>query len=103
LFWLLPKLPPIAASGREASMIELEFDLFSPLNFPVSVYKSADVPLHTRLRAAAEACKYSQPQLKAIAQVTPNDMAAVLDRARERASGGEGDLNCKRLSMTRLN
>src|SRR6516165_7872301 len=65
-------------------MIEPEFDLTSPLNFLVSVYKSADVPLHTRLRAAAEACKYSQPQLKAIAQVSEKNMAEVIDRARER-------------------
>jgi hypothetical protein len=68
-------------------MIEPEFDLTSPLNFLVSVYKSTDVPLHTRLRAAAEACKYSQPQLKAVAHVKPDaDFAAAMDRARERVA-----------------
>ena len=67
-------------------MIEPEFDLTSPLNFLVSVYKSADVPLHTRLRAAAEACKYSQPQLKAIAQVSEKNMAEVIEAARTTAA-----------------
>jgi hypothetical protein len=67
-------------------MIEPEFDLTSPLNFLVSVYKSADVPLHTRLRAAAEACKYSTPQLKAVTQVSEKNMAAILDAARERVA-----------------
>jgi hypothetical protein len=67
--------------------IEPQFDLSSPLNFLMSVYKSTDVPLHTRLRAAAEACKYSLPQLKAVAQVKPGDMSAILDAARARANG----------------
>jgi hypothetical protein len=65
-------------------MIEPEFDLTSPLNFRFSVYKSTDVPLHTRLRAAAEACKHLTPQLKAVALVAERNMADVLDRARER-------------------
>jgi hypothetical protein len=68
-------------------LIEPTFDLSSPLNFLISVYKSTDVPLHTRLRAAAEACKYSAPQLKAVAHVNEkNSVAAMVDRARERAA-----------------
>jgi hypothetical protein len=41
------------------------FDYSSPLAFLTSVYKSEDVPLHTRLRAAAEAAKYSHSTMKA--------------------------------------
>jgi hypothetical protein len=57
----------------------------SRLNFLISVYKSADVPLHTRLRAAAEACKYSTPQL-AVAQVSEKNMAEVIEAARTTAA-----------------
>jgi hypothetical protein len=67
-------------------MREPEFDYSSPLNFLLSVFKNEEVPLHTRLRAASEACKYSTPQLKAVAHVTANSNAAAIDRARERCA-----------------
>jgi hypothetical protein len=70
--------------AREAEVERLR--KLTPLEFLSSVWQDPDLPMHTRLRAAAEACKYSAPQLKAIAQVTSNDMAAVLDRARARAA-----------------
>jgi hypothetical protein len=65
---------------------EPEFDYSSPLNFLLSVFRNEEVPLHTRLRAASEACKYSAPQLKAVAHVTTNSNAAAIDRARERCA-----------------
>jgi hypothetical protein len=66
-------------------MREPEFDYSSPLNFLLSVFKNEDVPLHTRLRAASEAC-ISTPQLKAVAHVTANSNAAAIDKARERVA-----------------
>jgi hypothetical protein len=57
----------------------------TPLEFLCAVWQDPDLPMHTRLRAAAEACKYSAPQLKAVAHVKPDaDFAAALDRAKER-------------------
>jgi hypothetical protein len=70
---------------REAEAEKLR--KLTPLEFLCSVWQDPDVPLHTRLRAAAEACKYSTPQLKAVAHVTNKDsFSAMMDRARERAA-----------------
>jgi hypothetical protein len=70
---------------REAEIEKLR--KLTPLQFLCAVWQDPDLPMHTRLRAAAEACKYSQPQLKAVAHVRPNeDFAAVLDRAKERVA-----------------
>jgi hypothetical protein len=68
---------------REAEAEKLR--KLTPLEFLCSVWQDPDLPMHVRLRAAAEHAKYSAPQLKAIATVTPRDMASVLDRARARA------------------
>ena len=46
-----------------------QLDYSNPLNFLLSTMRCSDLPMHTRLRAAAEACKYSTPQLKAVAHV----------------------------------
>jgi hypothetical protein len=56
------------------------------LEFLYAVWQDPDLPMHPRLRAAAEACKYSTPQLKAVAQVSEKNMAAILDRARDRVA-----------------
>src|SRR6516165_6264618 len=70
---------------REAEIERLR--KLTPLEFLCAVWQDPDLPMHTRLRAAAEACKYSAPQLKAVAHVKLNaDFAAVLDRAKERAA-----------------
>jgi hypothetical protein len=58
------------------------FDYSSPLAFLISVYKSADVPLHTRLRAAAEAAKYRHATYRAIAQAPLSDFAEALEAKR---------------------
>jgi hypothetical protein len=72
---------------REAELEKLR--RLTPLEFLCSVWQDPDLPMHTRLRAAAEHAKYSAPQLKAVAQVTPRDMASVLEKARERANGAK--------------
>jgi len=70
---------------REAEIERLR--KLTPLEFLCAVWQDPDLPMHTRLRAAAEACKYSTPQLKAVAHVTNKDsVAAMMDRARERAA-----------------
>jgi hypothetical protein len=67
-----------------------QLDYRDPLSFLLSAMRCPDLPMHTRLRAAAEACKYSAPQLKAVAHVKPNaDFAAALDRARDRIANAK--------------
>jgi hypothetical protein len=73
---------------REAEIEKLR--KLTPLQFLCAVWQDPDLPMHTRLRAAAEACKYSAPQLKAVAHVKPNaDFAAALDRARDRIANAK--------------
>ena len=73
---------------REAEIEKLR--KLTPLEFLCAVWQDPDLPMHTRLRAAAEACKYSQPQLKAVAHVKPSaDFAAALDRARDRIANAK--------------
>jgi hypothetical protein len=73
---------------REAELERLR--KLTPLEFLCAVWQDPDLPMHTRLRAAAEACKYSAPQLKAVAHVKPNaDFAAALDRARDRIANAK--------------
>jgi hypothetical protein len=73
---------------REAEIEKLR--KLTPLQFLCAVWQDPDLPMHTRLRAAAEACKYSAPQLKAVAHVKPDaDFAAVLDRARDRIANAK--------------
>src|SRR6516165_11997596 len=73
---------------REAEIERLR--KLTPLEFLCAVWQDPDLPMHTRLRAAAEACKYSAPQLKAVAHVKPNaDFAAALDRARDRIANAK--------------
>jgi hypothetical protein len=67
-----------------------QLDYRDPLSFLLSAMRCPDLPMHTRLRAAAEACKYSAPQLKAVAHVKPDaDFAAALDRARDRIANAK--------------
>jgi len=70
---------------REAEAEKLR--KLTPLEFLCSVWQDPDLPMHVRLRAAAEACKYSTPQLRAVAHVSDKgSMAAMVDKARERAA-----------------
>jgi hypothetical protein len=45
-----------------------------------AVYRLSDLPLTTRMRAAIAALNYELPRLAVTAQITENDIAAVLDR-----------------------
>ena len=70
---------------REAEAEKLQ--RLTPLEFLCSVWQDPDLPLHARLRAASEACKYLSPQLRAVAHVTNKDsFAAMVDKAHLRAA-----------------
>jgi hypothetical protein len=56
----------------------------SELDYLDWLWKQPSKPDRLRFQAAAEVAKYRHATLKATAKVTPNDFAAVLDRARER-------------------
>jgi hypothetical protein len=56
----------------------------SELDFLDWLWKQPSKPDRLRFAAAAEVAKYRHAILKAVAQVKEHDMAAVLDRARER-------------------
>jgi len=58
----------------------------TPLEFLQAVYCNEGLPLHTRLKAAVEACPYVHPSLKATAIVPMgSDFAARLEKAVERS------------------
>jgi hypothetical protein len=70
---------------RQAELEKLQ--KLTPLEFLCTVWQDPDLPMHVRLRAAAEHARYCAPQLKAVAHVTGKDSAsAMIDRARERAA-----------------
>jgi hypothetical protein len=58
----------------------------SELDYLDWLWKQPSKPDRLRFAAAAEVAKYRNATLKATAKVTPDDFAAVLDRARERAA-----------------
>jgi hypothetical protein len=55
----------------------------SALSFLQAVYRSSLVPLHTRMRAAAQALPFETPKLSAMAisSMDQHSFAAALDRA----------------------
>jgi hypothetical protein len=63
-----------------------EPEFASELDFLDWLWKQPSKPDRLRFQAAAEVAKYRNATLKATTQVTPNDFAAVLDRAKERAA-----------------
>jgi hypothetical protein len=64
-----------------------EPEFASELDYLDWFWKNPTKPDRLRVDAAKEVAKYRHATLKATAKVTPNDFAAVLDRAKERASG----------------
>ena len=58
----------------------------SELDFLDWLWKQPSKPDRLRFAAAAEVAKYRNATLKATTQVTPDNFAAVLDRARERVA-----------------
>jgi len=55
------------------------------LDFLQAVYMNKDLPLHTRMRAAMALLPFQHPKLAVTAVVTPQDMAARLERAKARS------------------
>ena len=55
----------------------------SPLDFLKGVYRNEKLPLHARLRAAADAAPFCHAKLAVHAQITGNDLAERLMRALE--------------------
>ena len=55
----------------------------SPLDFLKGVYRNEKLPLHARLRAAADAAPFCHAKLAVHAQITRNDLAERLMRALE--------------------
>jgi hypothetical protein len=58
----------------------------SELDYLDWFWKNPTKPDRLRVDAAKEVAKYRHATLKATAKVTPDDFAAVLDRAKERAA-----------------
>jgi hypothetical protein len=54
----------------------------SPLDFLKSVYRNDKLPLHARLKAAADAAPFCHPKLAVIASVGKEDLVEALERAR---------------------
>jgi hypothetical protein len=58
----------------------------SPLDFLKAVYRNEKLPLHARLRAAADAAPFCHAKLAVVANVSEDDLAERLMRAIERSS-----------------
>jgi hypothetical protein len=57
----------------------------TPLDFLQAIYRNPKQPMSRRLRAATEAAQYVHPTFKAMAMVSGNDFAAILERRMKRA------------------
>jgi hypothetical protein len=63
-----------------------DLDDVSALGFLQAIYRSPQVPLSVRMRAASMALPFGQPKLSAVAYVSdPGGFAAALDRAIDRS------------------
>jgi hypothetical protein len=63
-----------------------EFVLTNELDFLSSVWRCSEVPLRTRITAAVECAKFKYPRMAVTAQVSRNDFATLVEKARERAA-----------------
>src|SRR5215469_11751482 len=73
----------IESKKNDPEAIELAPNANS-LDLLQAVYRSNDLPLHTRMRAAMAALKHEVPKLAVTAQVTEGDFATLLDRRLKR-------------------
>ena len=58
------------------------------LEFLQAIYRSGNVPLSVRMRAAIEALQFESPKLSATATLTSEDFAQRLERAIARSGAG---------------
>ena len=58
-----------------------EFESENALGFLQAIYKSREVPLSVRMRAAIEALRFESPKLSATAVLTSEDFADRLEKA----------------------
>jgi hypothetical protein len=58
----------------------------TPLDFLKLIYRSPEVPLSVRMRAAIEAAPFIHPKLSVTAQIGSEDFAAAMERARRRSA-----------------
>jgi hypothetical protein len=72
-------------SAEEADAIEITANA-SPLDFLQAVYRSPNMPLHSRLKASIEAAQYCHPKLSVTANVNSEDFAKALERATRRSA-----------------
>jgi hypothetical protein len=70
-------------SFRKPQEIEIPADGIS-LDLLRAVYRSNQLPLTTRMRAAIAALPHEVPRLAVTAQITDNDIATILDRRLKR-------------------
>ena len=58
----------------------------TPLDFLKLIYRSPEVPLSVRMRAAIEAAPFIHPKLSVTAQMNSEDFAAAMERATRRSA-----------------
>jgi len=63
-----------------------QYALTNELEFLDSVWRNDEVPLRLRVMCASEVARYRNATMRATAQVTRNDMASELEKARLRAA-----------------
>ena len=71
---------------RPQEAIEVAPDA-TPLDFLQAVYRSANVALHSRLKAAIEAAQYVHPRLSVTASMSGQNYAELLSKAASECRG----------------
>ena len=79
--------PEVEISNVPRRMAEEEIDLppnGTSLDLLQAVYRNADLPLVTRMRAAMAALSFEHPKLEVVAQINEQSFAEVLERRLKR-------------------
>jgi hypothetical protein len=75
---------------------------FSSLEFLQAVYRDDELPLHTRMRAAAMALPFEQPKLTAVAVINGDDFASRLEAAIRRSEAAQPQVDSKVIEVRPL-